>query len=67
MAVPKTPINTPAYTDVAGAATHFATSPWTIRRWIKAGDLPAARLPGGHLRIRLSDLDALAVPVQVSA
>ena len=28
----------------------------TIRRWIKAGDLPAARL-GGQVRIRPRDLD----------
>ncbi|WP_237112026.1 helix-turn-helix domain-containing protein, partial [Mycobacteroides abscessus] len=58
---------TPAYTDVNGAATFYDVTPWTIRRWIKIGDLPATRLPGGHLRIRLSDLDALGTPVQVGA
>ncbi|KXP08799.1 helix-turn-helix domain-containing protein [Tsukamurella pseudospumae] len=58
-----TSLTAPMYTDVAGAATHFAVTPWTIRRWIRAGTLPAVRVPGGQLRIRLSDLDAAAVPV----
>ncbi|WP_237112743.1 helix-turn-helix domain-containing protein, partial [Mycobacteroides abscessus] len=66
MSAPIPPI-TPAYTDVNGAATFYDVTPWTIRRWIKIGDLPATRLPGGHLRIRLSDLDALGTPVQVGA
>jgi excisionase family DNA binding protein len=66
MSAPITPI-APVFTDVNGAATYYGVTPWTIRRWIRTGDLPAMRLPGGHLRIRLSDLDALGTPVQAGA
>lgn len=59
----QTTIPTPAYTDVAGVAAYYATSPWTVRRWIKARKLPAVKLPGGEYRIALSDLAAIGAPV----
>ena len=34
----------------------------TIRRWIIAGKLPAATLPGGEYRIREDDVQALLTP-----
>lgn len=30
----------------------------TVHRWIEAGDMPAVRLPGGHLRIAEAALTA---------
>jgi excisionase family DNA binding protein len=32
----------------------FVTSA-TVRRWIKAGDLQAIRLPSGHYRVAIAD------------
>ncbi|MBA3260917.1 MAG: helix-turn-helix domain-containing protein [Thermoleophilaceae bacterium] len=32
-------------------------SPETILRWVRAGKLPAIRLPGGAIRFREEDLD----------
>jgi excisionase family DNA binding protein len=50
--------------SAADAAERAGVSPRTVKRWIKAGLLPAARLPSpkegrGHLRIRLGDIEAL--------
>ena len=39
-------------------------SPRTVLRWIDAGQLAAARLPGGEFRIRCADVEALLLPVQ---
>src|SRR5437867_1139128 len=51
------------YVSVRLAALRADVSTRTIKRWIRAGLLPAYRLPSpkarGHLRIRLSDLEAL--------
>ena len=42
--------------DIPAVAGVCGVSEKTIRRWIKAGELPAARL-GGQWRIRPRDLD----------
>jgi excisionase family DNA binding protein len=33
------------------AAAIFDVEPDTALRWIKSGDIPAIRIPGGHYRI----------------
>jgi excisionase family DNA binding protein len=49
--------------SIAQAAARVSVSTRTIKRWIGAGDLPAARSPSpkgkGHLRVRLGDLEAV--------
>ena len=51
------------YLSVRQVATRTGVSSRTVKRWIAAELLPAMRLPSpaglGHLRIRLSDLEAL--------
>lgn len=42
---------------VAEAANGLNLCIETIRRYIATGILPAVRLPGGHYRIKQSDLD----------
>lgn len=34
-------------------------TPQTVQRWCKRGRIPAYRLPGGHYRIAVGDVDAL--------
>ncbi|MGB5113525.1 MAG: excisionase family DNA-binding protein [Mycobacterium sp.] len=53
-----------AYTDIHGAASYFDVSYWTVRRWIQRGQLASVRLPGGIIRIRIADLDALGESVR---
>jgi excisionase family DNA binding protein len=38
-------------------ADRLDVSPGTVLRWIRRGDLPAIRLPGGRLRIAENALD----------
>lgn len=65
-------IETPAEGPLAGtisisqAASRLGVSVDSIRRWTRSGDLPAWRLPSGVLRVRLDDVDALAVQVSVA-
>ena len=40
------------------AAKYCAISRWTLRNFVKSGDLKASRTPGGHFRIRKSDLES---------
>jgi len=40
----------------AGAAAILGVHKSTVTRWIAAGKLPAQRSPGGHYRIRPSDV-----------
>ncbi len=40
------------------AAKYCAISRWTLRKFVKSGDLKAARTPGGHYRILKSDLES---------
>lgn len=39
-------------------ADRLAVSSETVLRWTRAGDMPAVRLPGGHIRFRSDELDA---------
>ncbi len=43
-------------------ATMHRVSRRTVERWIKNGDLPAAKLPGGLVRIEPADARALLTP-----
>ena len=43
------------------AAEHLGISPWTLRRWMNEGRVPAYKL-GTHWRVRVTDLDALLTP-----
>ena len=44
-----------------GEAAHmFRVRPITICRWIAAGKLTEARTPGGHRRLRRTEVEALA-------
>lgn len=40
------------------AGRYCNTSPYTVRNWIRSGQLPAYTTPGGHRRVRRQDLDA---------
>lgn len=51
---------------VRDAAKTYACSPDTIRKLIRAGDLPAVHV-GASLRIRESDLEAYATPAAADA
>jgi excisionase family DNA binding protein len=42
------------------AALRLGVSLRTVQLWVEAGTLPAGRTPGGHRRIRLSAVEALA-------
>ena len=42
------------------AAQRLGVSLRTVQLWVEAGTLPAGRTPGGHRRIRLSAVEALA-------
>lgn len=46
----------PSRVSVAQAAQLMGVSHWTVRRWIAHGDLRARRMPGGSLRIAVTDL-----------
>lgn len=48
----------PVYVTVAQATARIGCSTRTIRRAIDGRELPARRLPSGHVRIAVSDLDA---------
>lgn len=39
----------------------------TVRRWAKAGRIPAVKLPLGRMRFRVEDIDAIAMPTSGSA
>jgi len=42
------------YITTGEAAAIFNVDPDSILRWIKSGDIPAIRTPGGHYRINRS-------------
>jgi|tagenome__1003787_1003787.scaffolds.fasta_scaffold18173997_1 hypothetical protein len=60
----------PVRLDVNQAAARAGNSTRTIKRWIKAGYLPATRQPSpkgmGHLRVRLGDLESIIAAGAVS-
>lgn len=43
-------------------AEQYRVTRMTVSRWVKAGHLAAIRLPGGGLRYRRSDVEALSAP-----
>ena len=45
-------------------AEEYGVHPSTVRRWVKAGHLAATRLPGGQLRFRPEDVDAIGTAAQ---
>ena len=47
------------YGSIRTIAKLADTSPRTVRSWVKAGLLPVSRLPSGHYRIKVEDLDDL--------
>jgi excisionase family DNA binding protein len=52
------------YVSVAEAARILSVSPSTVWRWIDAAKLPAYRLGGHTIRIRVADLEAIARPAR---
>lgn len=48
----------PLYTPGEVAAL-LRVDPKTVTRWVKAGKVAAIRTPGGHVRIRESDVETL--------
>jgi excisionase family DNA binding protein len=52
-----TAVNVGALLTLPEAAARLGVTPGTIRRWIRTGDLPAHRLPGGHFRVSSTALD----------
>lgn len=52
-----------ALLTIESAADMLAVHPRTIRRYIAAGDLPAYRVGARQIRVRLSDVDGLLVPI----
>ncbi len=50
---------TPELYTVAEAAALFGVHEKTVRRWIRADDLPAWRLPGGQYRIPAESIVSL--------
>jgi len=51
--------SSPAYLPVRDAAAHLSVSEVTVRRAIRAGELPYVRI-GRLVRVALSDLEAFA-------
>ena len=41
------------------AEKELAVSRWTLYRWIKQGKIESVRLPGGHLRIPLIEIERI--------
>ena len=51
--------HTPVTLRIGPAAARVGCSVWTLRRWALDGKVPVIRTPGGQLRFRPEDLDAL--------
>lgn len=54
------------YLTVSEAARLIGVSTRTILRYQESGRLPAHRLPSGHRRFRLADVEALIDPAVAS-
>lgn len=48
-------------------ADQYRVSTMTVRRWVKAGHLAAIRLPGGQLRFKAEDVNAIAEQTGVAS
>ncbi|MEV6660628.1 helix-turn-helix domain-containing protein [Nocardia fluminea] len=57
------PANDTPPLSLAEAATRTGVSVYTLRRWIRAGRLPAVRIGPRMIRVTVADLDALTRPV----
>ena len=57
--------NQPEMLTLSEAAALAGTGERTISRAIKAGRLPAVRLPAGWLRVKREDVERLMTPVPV--
>lgn len=57
----------PAYFGIPDAAAYLGVDHKTVRRLITSGELPAGRLGKRLIKIKVSDLDALLVPMQGGA
>jgi excisionase family DNA binding protein len=55
------------FLTVAEAAAILRVAPSTIRRWIRAGQLPAYRLGSRRLALRRDDLDRMVAPFAYGA
>lgn len=44
---------------VPEVARFFRVNDQIVRKWIRAGVLPAARTPGGHARVPVASVEAL--------
>jgi len=51
----------PEYISVGFVARRSGVSNATVLRWIRLGQLPAFRLPGGHFRISREDFSSFLV------
>lgn len=52
-----------ALASLPECAEYMGVSEASVRRWIRDGKLPALRIGGKLIRVRVSDLEALCVPV----
>lgn len=55
------------YLTLRRAAAEIGVTPETLSRWIRAGRIPASRLPSGHYRIHRADLWLAFAPVHDGA
>ena len=67
MAQPPSYLSPPGYLSVSEAtdrlnAKGLRVSRETVQRWCREGDIPAKKLPGGHYRILVTDVDAFVAP-----
>ena len=51
------------YLTLRRAAQKLGVTPDTLSRWVRAGRIPAVRLPGGHYRLHEDDLWLAMEPV----
>lgn len=47
------------YLTATEVAERFRISPESVREWARTEKVPAVRLPGGHYRFRLEDIEAI--------
>jgi excisionase family DNA binding protein len=53
----------PLCVDLKAVNSRTGIAVRTLRDWIAQGALPAFRLPGGQIRVRVDDVQALFTPV----
>ena len=53
--------------SIPEASQRLGVSPATGRRWVKAGTLPAIKLPGGRAKVRAAVVDAILAGEQPEA